>query len=63
MAGYQTRLTDASPDALTAAMRAIASNSQGAVNRGKITQDEATAATARIAPSRIWRPPYVMPTW
>ena len=49
MAGYQTGLTDASPDALTAAMRRIASNLAGAVSRGKITQDDADAAIARIA--------------
>jgi 3-hydroxybutyryl-CoA dehydrogenase len=48
MAGYQTRLTDMSPDALTAAMSRIASNLTGAVNRSKITQEEADAATARI---------------
>ena len=51
MAGYQTRLTDASPDALTAAMSRIASNLAGAVRRSKITQGEADAATARIARS------------
>jgi 3-hydroxybutyryl-CoA dehydrogenase len=49
MAGYQTRLTDTNPEALTAAMRRIASNLAGAVNRSKITQDDADAATARIA--------------
>jgi len=51
MAGYQTRLTDASPDALTGAMSRIASNLTGAVSRRKITQDDADAATARIAPT------------
>jgi 3-hydroxybutyryl-CoA dehydrogenase len=48
MAGYQTRLTDANPDALNAAMSRIAANLTGAVNRSKITQDDADAATARI---------------
>jgi 3-hydroxybutyryl-CoA dehydrogenase len=49
MAGYQTRLTDTNPDALTAAMGYIASNLTGAVERSKITQEDAEAATARIA--------------
>ena len=49
MAGYQTRLTDTSPDALRAAMSRIASNLAGALNRSKITQEDATAATARVA--------------
>ena len=53
MAGYQTGLTDASGDALTTAMRRIASNLTGAVNRGKITQDEADAATSRIEPADL----------
>ena len=48
MAGYQTRLTDASADALTHAMSRIASNLTGAVNRSKITQEDADTATARI---------------
>jgi len=51
VAGYQTRLTDTSPDALTAAMGRIASNLTGAVNRSKITQDDADAAAARIVTS------------
>jgi len=51
MAGYQTRLTDASPNALTAAMSRIASNFTGAVSRSKVTQDDADAATARIVPT------------
>jgi 3-hydroxyacyl-CoA dehydrogenase len=62
MAGYQTRLTDASPDALTPPMRGSL-ESQGAVSRGKITQDDADAATARIVPPWIWRPLCGMPTW
>jgi len=53
MAGYQTGLTDASGDALTTAMRRIASDLTGAVNRGKITQDEADAATSRIEPADL----------
>src|SRR5262245_48922941 len=51
MAGYQTRLTDASADALATAMHRIASNLTGAVSRRKITQDDADAAAARIAPA------------
>jgi 3-hydroxybutyryl-CoA dehydrogenase len=49
MAGYQTRLTDANSDALTGAMRRIASNLTGAVSRNKMTQEDADAAMARIA--------------
>jgi 3-hydroxybutyryl-CoA dehydrogenase len=48
MAGYQTRLTDTSSDALAAAMGRIASNLTGAVNRSKITREDADAATERI---------------
>ena len=48
MAGYRTRLTDTSPDALSAAMSRIGSNLAGAVNRSKISQEDADAATARI---------------
>jgi 3-hydroxybutyryl-CoA dehydrogenase len=51
MAGYETRLTDTSADALTAAMSRIASNLTGAIHRSKITQQDADAATARIATS------------
>ena len=49
MAGYQTRLTDTSADALTAAVRRIASNLAGAISRSKMTQHDADAAIARIA--------------
>src|SRR5262245_13270220 len=49
MAGYQTRLTDTSADALTAAVSRIASNLAGAVSRSKMTQHDADAAIARIA--------------
>jgi 3-hydroxybutyryl-CoA dehydrogenase len=48
MAGYQTRLTDASPEALAAAMSRIASNLAGAVDRSKITEEDADNAIARI---------------
>src|SRR5262245_21236831 len=48
MAGYETRLTDASPDVLAAAMSRIASNLAGAVTRSKIGQDDADAAISRI---------------
>jgi 3-hydroxybutyryl-CoA dehydrogenase len=49
MAGYQTRLTDTSSEALTAAMRRIAANLTGAVGRSKMTPEDADAAIARIA--------------
>jgi len=49
MAGYQTRLTDTSSDALTAAMRRIGANLTGAVGRSKMTPEDADAAIARIA--------------
>jgi 3-hydroxybutyryl-CoA dehydrogenase len=48
MAGYQTRLTDTSPDALTAAMSRIASNLEGGVNRNKMTRQDADAVIARV---------------
>jgi 3-hydroxybutyryl-CoA dehydrogenase len=48
MAGYQTHLTDASPEALRAAISRIASNLAGAVNRSKMTQLDADAAMARV---------------
>src|ERR1051325_1246100 len=51
MAGYETRLTDASPEALSAAMSRISSNLVGAVGRNKATQQEAAAALARIVTS------------
>ena len=50
MAGYETRLTDTSADALAGAMRQIAANLAGAVSRSKMTQGDADAATSRIAP-------------
>lgn len=48
MAGYETRLTDASPQALSVAMSRITSNVAGAVGRNKATQQDADAALARI---------------
>ena len=48
MAGYQTRLTDTTSDALTTAVNRIAANLAGAVARSKMTQDDADAAIARI---------------
>jgi 3-hydroxybutyryl-CoA dehydrogenase len=50
MAGYETRLTDASADSLAAAWDRIQSNLAGAVGRGKLTQAQADAATAHIRP-------------
>jgi 3-hydroxybutyryl-CoA dehydrogenase len=48
MAGYETRLTDVSPEALSVAMARITSNLAGAVGRNKATQQDADAALARI---------------
>jgi len=48
MAGYQTWLTDSNPETLAEARSRIASNLEGAVKRGKITQDDANAAAARV---------------
>ena len=51
VAGYETRLTDASADSLAAAWDRIQSNLAGAVGRGKLTQAQADAATAHIRPA------------
>ena len=48
MAGYETRLTDSSPQALSVGMSRITSNLNGAVSRNKATQQDADAALARI---------------
>ncbi len=48
MAGYETRLTDASPTTLPTALSRIQSNVAGAVGRGKLTQAQADAALASI---------------
>jgi 3-hydroxybutyryl-CoA dehydrogenase len=50
MAGYETRLTDASADSLAAAWSRIQSNLAGAVSRGKLTRAQADAAIANIVP-------------
>ena len=50
MAGYETRLTDTSPDSLAAAWSRIQSNLAGAVSRGKLTRAQADAAIALISP-------------
>jgi len=50
MAGYDTRLTDADPEAIAAGWDRIQSNLAGAVSRGKLTQDAANAAIARVVP-------------
>ena len=50
MAGYETRLTDANGEALATAWKRIESNLAGAVSRGKLTQEQAVAATARVTP-------------
>ena len=49
IAGWETRLTDANADVLMAATARIQSNLEGAVSRGKLTQQQADAARARIA--------------
>jgi 3-hydroxybutyryl-CoA dehydrogenase len=51
MAGYDTRLTDADPDAIAAGWDRIQSNLAGAVSRGKLTQEAANAAIARVVPA------------
>jgi 3-hydroxybutyryl-CoA dehydrogenase len=51
MAGYDTRLTDADPDAIAAGWDRIQSNLGGAVSRGKLTQEAANAAIARVVPA------------
>jgi 3-hydroxybutyryl-CoA dehydrogenase len=48
MAGYDTRLTDANPDAIAAGRERIQSNLSGAVARGKLTGEAAGAALARV---------------
>jgi len=50
MAGYETRLTDASADSLAGAWSRIQSNLAGAVSRGKLTRAQADAAIANIVP-------------
>jgi 3-hydroxybutyryl-CoA dehydrogenase len=50
MAGYDTRLTDSDPEASAAGWERIQSNLAGAVNRGKLTQESADAAIARVVP-------------
>jgi 3-hydroxybutyryl-CoA dehydrogenase len=50
MAGYDTRLTDANAASLAAAWERIQSNLAGAVSRGKLSQVEADAVIASIAP-------------
>jgi 3-hydroxybutyryl-CoA dehydrogenase len=49
MAGYETRLTDANPQALASAMNRIKSNLAGAVSRGKLSQQDSETALGRIA--------------
>jgi 3-hydroxyacyl-CoA dehydrogenase len=48
MAGYETRLMDANPEALSVAMSRITSNLNGAVSRHKATQQDADATLVRI---------------
>jgi 3-hydroxybutyryl-CoA dehydrogenase len=49
MAGYETRLSDANPEALASAVNRIQSNLAGAVSRGKLSQRDAEDALGRIA--------------
>jgi len=50
MAGYDTRLTDSDPEAVAAGLDRIRKNLAGAVTRGKLTQQSAEAAIARVVP-------------
>jgi len=48
LAGCQTRVTDSDKDTLEHVLQRIERNLDGGVNRGKISQEEAAAALARI---------------
>jgi len=48
VAGYDTRLTDANPEAIVSGRNRIQSNLIGAVARGKLTQEAADAAMSRV---------------
>ena len=50
MAGYEARLTDSDPEAVAAGWERIRVNLAGAVTRGKMTQESADAAIARVIP-------------
>jgi 3-hydroxybutyryl-CoA dehydrogenase len=52
VAGYETALTDSNPEILQPALDRIAQNLNGGIKRGKITEELAAAARARIAPHR-----------
>jgi 3-hydroxybutyryl-CoA dehydrogenase len=49
MAGYQTRLTDANPAARDAALARVRANLDGAVERKKLSRDQANEALERLA--------------
>ncbi len=51
MAGYDTRLTDSDPEAIASGRDRIQANLAGAVTRGKLTQQAADAAIARVVPA------------
>lgn len=51
VAGYTVKLTDARVEALDAARTRIADNLAGAVQRGKLTREDADAALARVSTS------------
>lgn len=51
MAGYDVRLHDPQPQALEKGLAAIAENLAKGVERGKVAQDDADAARARLAPA------------
>jgi 3-hydroxybutyryl-CoA dehydrogenase len=51
MAGYSVKLTDARAEALDSARKRIAHNLAGAVQRGKLSREEADAAIGRITTS------------
>ncbi len=50
-AGWETRLTDARPDALPGAMAGMARTLDGAVSRGKMTPEDREAIRGRIHPA------------
>ncbi len=49
LAGYDTALTDAQPEALGVALAKIAANLEGGIERGKLTREQADQALARIS--------------
>src|SRR5438093_12849702 len=50
MAGCETRLTDSNPQAIAMGWDRIQTNLAGAVERGKLTREQADAAAAKVTP-------------